>query len=72
MTDVELGEALCPDAPHVGAWLAHHMHPNKRAVMVRLIEVADQANLWTAGLGPKPQEAILCGSRRVRRAGKRR
>ena len=47
------------------------MHPNKRAVMVRLIEVGREANLWTAGLGPKPAGAILCGPKQIRKAGTR-
>ena len=71
MTDAELGAELYPDAPHVGAWMAHRMHPNKRAVCVRLIEVGREANLWTAGLGPKPTGAILCGPKQIRKVARR-
>ena len=69
MTDAELGSELYPDAPHVGAWMAHRMTPEKRATYERLIEVGREANLWTAGLGPKPQGVILCGPKQIRKAG---
>ena len=70
MTDAELGAELYPRAPHVGAWIAHHMAPAKRATMERLVEVGQEANLWTAGAGPKPTGVILCGPKQIRKAGK--
>lgn len=54
LSDVELGYALCPDAPHLGAWRANRLPAEKRAIYERMTEFGDAWNLWAAGVGEKP------------------
>lgn len=68
MTDEQLAVELCPDNPCLGLICVATFTPAKRAAMVGLIEVADELNLWTAGLGPKPSGVIACGPKQIRRA----
>lgn len=70
MTDEQLGRELCPDDPELGARVAAEMALDRRAVCERMIEVADEANLRQAGLGPKPKGVILCGPKQIKRAGR--
>lgn len=54
MPDAELAEAL-----GVPVEVLPRIPPGKRATYERLIRLADAANLYTAGLGPRPDGALL-------------
>ena len=60
MTDEQLAKYLGiindPRWPQAIARLA----PTKRATYERMHQVEIELNLWTAGLGPKPQGVIVC------------
>jgi len=60
MTDRELAEYLCiiddPRWPQVIAKL----DPKKRATYERLYQICREIELYEAGLGPRPQNIILC------------
>ena len=70
MTDEQLGAELWPDNPEMGVRAVRAMTPEKRATYERLVTLADEINLWTAGVGPKPAGAIICGPKQIRRAGR--
>ncbi|HKT54519.1 MAG TPA: hypothetical protein VJP88_08700 [Caulobacteraceae bacterium] len=65
MTDDDLAKAMNCSVEDVGK-----LTPGMRATCERLIQVGDQANLYMAGLGPKPAGVILCGPRQIRGAGR--
>ena len=66
-TDEELFQLLgIADEPNRAAILAR-IPPEKLAVYERLDEVAHELNLWTAGLGPKPEGVIVCHEHKGRR-----
>lgn len=73
MTDAELLEfcwpGIDPSSPEAVAFIAG-LTSEKRAVFERLDDLCGEISLWQAGLGPKPTDAIICGPRQIRRAGK--
>lgn len=69
MTDEEL-IAYCGFKPTdnqqvVARWVAQ-MAPGRRAMIDRMRRLEVEANLWTAGLGPRPTDAILCFEKKGR------
>lgn len=70
MTDLELA-AYCgfkaTDNQVTVARFIAAMPAERRALYDRMRIVELEANLWTAGLGPKPAGAILDGVRRKKR-----
>lgn len=55
MTDDDLAKSL-----NIPVELVAKIEPAKRAAYERLIRVADELNLWQAGVGPKPKSVIVC------------
>lgn len=56
-SDLAAGMGLKPEE---AAIILPRLSPERRAAYKRLISLADELNLWSAGLGPKPQGAIVC------------
>jgi hypothetical protein len=69
MTDAELVEFMgATDMP--AEKIAQHiagMKPEFRATLERMKQVEIEANLWAAGLGPKPAGVIVCREHRHRK-----
>ncbi len=63
LTDEQLAAELCPDNHAEGLAIVAGLSDNKRAVMVRMIEIADELNLHHAGLGPMPEGVIVTKAR---------
>lgn len=61
MDDEDLAKAMNVSVEYVRSML-----PGPRATAERLIRVGDEANLYAAGLGPKPEGVILCGDRQIK------
>jgi hypothetical protein len=63
MTDAELTKYLGfkseDDQVKVAKFIAE-LSPERRALYDRMHEVEIEANLWTAGVGPKPEGVIVC------------
>lgn len=59
MTDQELAEFLCCPVE-----LVPRLRPEKRAAYERLAAKVAEVQLYDAGLGPKPTDAIVCYPRR--------
>lgn len=74
MTDSELA-AYCgfkpTDNQELVAKFIAELTATRRALYERMREVEIEANLWAAGLGPKPRGVILDGPKQCRE-GKRR
>lgn len=64
MTDEELilycGFTPTDDQEAIQRWL-QGLPPARRALYDRMREVELEANLWGAGLGPKPKGVLICG-----------
>jgi hypothetical protein len=58
LTDAELGKALGLTEAEA-AIVVPKLAPEKRATYERLIKLGDDLNLWTAGIGPKPQGVLI-------------
>lgn len=64
MDDLELAQGLgIADDPRWPRAIAK-LDPKKRATYERMLSVAFELNLWQAGLGPKPENVIVCHDHR--------
>lgn len=68
MTDLELAQGMGIADDERWPKVIAKLSPEKRAAYERLITVADELNLWQAGLGPKPTGVIVCREHKRRRA----
>lgn len=60
MIDAELAKYLgVDDHPNWPRFVAK-LDPVRRATYERMAQVEHELNLWTAGLGPKPEGVIVC------------
>jgi hypothetical protein len=65
MTDTELAKYLHLK-PEDAAIVIPKLTPAKRAVYDRMRQVEIECELWTAGLGPKPQGVLIDTERSTR------
>ena len=74
MNDTELAAYLgfkeTDDQVKVAAFISN-LAPARRELYDRMREVEMECNLWTAGLGPKPQGVIVCEEKHSHRRGRR-
>ncbi len=59
MTDAELGRALAPDEPPQIQLCLVGALGERRGIYQRLAEVAEEIDLWLAGLAPRPPGVVL-------------
>lgn len=67
MTDAELTEFLHL-SPEDAAIVLPQLSPERRALYARMKQVEIEANLWAAGVGPKPAGVLIDTERSLRRA----
>ena len=67
LTDEEL-RAFINVTPEEFAKIKPRIGPKERATYEAMHKLCGDIELWEAGLGPKPTNAIICGPRQVRRA----
>lgn len=67
MTDEEMGVFLAPnEPPETRAKLVASLNADQRAMFEHMNQLCADIFLWENGLGPKPTNAILCGTNEIR------
>lgn len=61
MNDEEMAEFLGFGGDPRGVEAVQKLEPAKRALFERMSTLEHEANLWSAGLGPKPEGVLIDG-----------